>query len=251
MVKVSFYNSTRKKLVGLLELPKQKNPSVVVMMHGLKGHKTYYSFMNYLAQQLVKNGYATFRFDFNTHGESWNDWKHFTRRRCAEDFKAALAFIRRQPVDPQRIGVFTTSMGADAFILAPQTVKAAVLHNPFILSKLMKDWIQDYEKENRKRGYIQLNLNATGEKLNYGLSLLEESLHFKPEPYARRVRCPTLLIFGDEDAEHLNAGKDTYQLFNCEKKMEIIKGMEHWRTTPEQNKMIAKLSLEWFKKHLI
>ena len=48
-------NSKRKKLVGLLELPKQKNPPIVVLMHGLKGHKTYYSFMNYLAQQLVKN----------------------------------------------------------------------------------------------------------------------------------------------------------------------------------------------------
>ncbi len=250
MVKVSFYNSKRKKLVGLLELPKQKNPPIVVLMHGLKGHKTYYSFMNYLAQQLVKNGYATLRFDFNTHGESWNDWKHFTRRRCAEDFKAALSFIRTQPVDSERIGVFTTSMGADALIFAPQTVKVAILHNPFILSKLMKDWIQDYEKENRRRGYILLVQKSTGKLFKYGLSLLEESLHLRLEPYAQKVRCPTFLIFGDKDAEHLNAGKNTYQLFHCEKKMEIVQGMGHHTTTPEQDRAIAKLSLEWFKKHL-
>ena len=74
--------------------------------------------MHYLSKELLKNGYAVLRFDFNTHGESDNDWQHFTRVGCALDFKAAISFVKKQPVDKKRIGVFATSMGAVAFTLA-------------------------------------------------------------------------------------------------------------------------------------
>lgn len=58
MKKVSFYNKKGQKLVGILDMPKNKNPPIVIMLHGLNGHKTYYEFMNHLAKELPKHGFA-------------------------------------------------------------------------------------------------------------------------------------------------------------------------------------------------
>lgn len=236
--------------MGLLEFPPVKNPPVVIMLHGLNSHKTYYSFMNLLADFLPKNGYAVLRFDFNTHGESEGDWRNFTRKSCVDDFRAAIEFLRTQKVDSNRIGVFATSMGAVAFMMNPSSIRAAVLHNPFILPSLWKQWISGHEEENRKRGYIELIQKKTGRKLKYGLPLMEESLNAKSFPMPEEMTTPTLLIFGEKDETTAKDREKTLNLFKGGKELKIIKGVGHDLTTSKQDKEIASLSLSWFKRYL-
>jgi len=247
MEKVNFKNLRGLNLVGLLEIPNIKNPPIVIFLHGLNGHKTYYEFINHLAEELPKNGYAVLRFDFNTHGESDSDWENFTRAGCAEDFKAAIEFVKTKNVDFSRIGVFATSMGAVPFVIENKKIKSAVLHNPYIVKSLWRRWIGKHESEIRKRGYIEYQ-NKTGKKCKYGLSLFNESMNVDISSETKSVICSVFLIFGESDYEAF--GKETYDLFKCEKKLKIIKGMRHSRTTLEQREEITKLSLDWFNKNL-
>ncbi len=44
--KIEFYNKKNQKIVGLLSFPKEKNQSIVIIIHGFKGTKEYYPFVN-------------------------------------------------------------------------------------------------------------------------------------------------------------------------------------------------------------
>jgi len=250
MEKITFKNSRGQKLVGILELPKEENPPVIICLSGLNGHKTYYSFINKLTENLLKKGYAIFRFDYNSHGESDNDWKNFTRKSCKEDFEAAIEFVKTKGINKNKIGIFGTSMGGSTFIQSPREIKAAILHNPYLLPSLYRQWIGKYEGEILRRGYIEYTQRSTGKVIKWGMPLFEESMNLDITPEAKNVECPTLIIFGEKDKISKEQREEIYNLFNCEKEMVIIKDMPHNITTPEQDVEISKLSLNWFNYYL-
>lgn len=247
-MKVTFKNKKGLKLVGLLDIPKEENPPVIVLMHGLKGNKNDSEFFVELAKELPKKGFAVLRFDFNSHGESDSDWENFTRAGCTEDFKAAIEFLKTQKVDLNRLGIFATSMGAVPFIIHPTKVGVAVLHDPFILSKAWHAWFDGYEEEIRERGYIKLKAVKTGKIVKFGVSLLEESKNISLNSKIKDTKCPTLFIFSKNNYERF--GKKTYELFKCKKDLKIIDGLGHVNSTPQARKELAKLAIDWFKKHL-
>lgn len=248
-MRVSFRNKKGKKLVGILSTPKNKTRKAIIFLHGLNGDKSYYSFFIRTTQTLVSNGYAVLRFDFNTHGESDNDWKNFTRKTCAKDLDAAIIFLKNKGFDT--FGVFATSMGCEAFVLRSKLVRAAVLFNPFLLHSLWRGWILPYAAENRRRGYVRLIQRRTGEELRYGLALQRESLTAYPERDVKNVTCPTLIMFGSQDSQTTPIDrKRMYDHFTCEKSFYLVKGAKHSHTTATQDVVIAKKSLAWFKKYL-
>lgn len=62
-----FYNSDNNiKLCGILN--KSNNDKIVIMCHGIRGNKDEQQLV-YFADRLQKEGYSSFRFDFNGHGE--------------------------------------------------------------------------------------------------------------------------------------------------------------------------------------
>jgi len=247
-MRVTFKNSKGLRLIGILDLPKKENPPIIVFLHGLNGHKTYYKFINELAKELPKQGFAVLRFDFNSHGESDSDWINFTRASCTEDFKAAIKFLKTQKVDIKRLGVFTTSMGSIPFTLNSKPIKAAILHNAFILSKSLRRWIEGYEDEIKERGHIEYKQAKTGRIIKWGISLMEESIHSNYDSKIKEVKCPTLLIYG-KDFEKETA-RETFETFRCKKELQVIPNMSHTDTTPKQREEITKLSVGWFKKYL-
>jgi alpha-beta hydrolase superfamily lysophospholipase len=247
-MKVSFKNKKGQKLVGILDEPEKKSSATIIMLHGMNAHKEYYSFMNHTAKYLVMNGFSVLRFDFNTHGESYNNWKNFTRESCAEDFETAIQFVKKQGV--KNIGVFATSMGTEAFIMKPENVNAAVLVNAFLLKRLWKEWFGPYIEENKKRGNIILTQHKTKRILRYGLSLQEEVLKYPIEKNIQKVKCPSLMLFGENDITARADQRKMYGLFKCKKSFSVIKGARHSHTTKIQDKEIAEKSLEWFNKYL-
>lgn len=142
-------------------------------------------------------------------------------------------------------------MGAVAFFHKPDEIKAAVLHNPFILPSLWYKWIAKHEEKIREKGYVELIQKETGEKIKYGLPLLEESLDSNDDVLLKeRVNCPTLVIFGENDSTPTRDRKKTYELFSGKKEMRIVKGMGHDKATLLQCQEITRLSLDWFLKYL-
>ncbi len=66
--KIYYDSDNNVKLCGILN--KASNGRVVIMCHGIRGNKEECGSFTYLSERLQKEGYSSFRFDFNGHGES-------------------------------------------------------------------------------------------------------------------------------------------------------------------------------------
>ena len=65
-----------------------------------------------------------------------------------------------------------------------------------------------------------------------------------------KVKAPTLLIVGGNDAEVLELNMQALKLIRIEKKLEVVPGATHLFEEPGTLQEAAALAIDWFKKHL-
>ena len=65
-----------------------------------------------------------------------------------------------------------------------------------------------------------------------------------------RVRAPTLLIVGGNDAGVIELNEAAYELLRCPKEMVLVHGATHLFEEPGTLEQVAKLAADWFKRHL-
>jgi putative phosphoribosyl transferase len=64
------------------------------------------------------------------------------------------------------------------------------------------------------------------------------------------VSAPTLLIVGSFDEGVIELNKKAYETLRCDKDLEIVNGATHLFEEPGKLDIVARLSIDWFKKHL-
>ena len=104
------------KLSGVLHLPDKRSADIrlpaFLVLHGFVGSKDE-SHAEIQAQMLEELGYAAFRFDMRSCGESEGERGQVRCFDQVADTKNALTFIAARPeIDPKRIGVIGHSFGA-------------------------------------------------------------------------------------------------------------------------------------------
>ncbi len=247
--KVFFRNKRGEKLTGLLDFPDNKNPPIVICLHGMKAHKNYHSFTKPLVESLVRKGIAVLQFDFHAHGESEGDTMEFTRISCADDVAAAIDFLEGQPVDMNQLCVFGTSMGAVAAVIhGCREAKALVFYELFIHPELWSDWFSKFADEINESGYMTQRSSKEPDRIfKFSKVLYDESVHTDLRVYIKNVKSPTLLIYGTTFGEEII--KDTTSRFDCNCQ-EVRIDAPHVKLTKKQSEKIAHLAVEWFKKYL-
>ena len=65
-----------------------------------------------------------------------------------------------------------------------------------------------------------------------------------------RVRAPTLLIVGEEDAQVLELNRTALAQLRCEKQLAIVLGATHLFEEPGALDEVARLARDWFRRHL-
>jgi predicted alpha/beta-hydrolase family hydrolase len=70
-------------------------------------------------------------------------------------------------------------------------------------------------------------------------------------PILPMVKCPTLLIVGDQDADGLQFNRDALPLLNAPKELLEIEGASHLFGEPGKLDEMSQLSAEWFNRHMI
>ncbi len=65
-----------------------------------------------------------------------------------------------------------------------------------------------------------------------------------------RVRAPTLLIVGGDDAGVIELNEAAYELLRCPKEMVLVPGATHLFEEPGTLEQVAKLAADWFRRHL-
>lgn len=89
--------------------PQQDTCTMVILMHGIFSSKDFAPIPR-IARTLAKNGYGSFRFDFNGHGHSGGKMEDMTIAREIEDAKFIWQFVLAQPYT-QRVVLLGHSQG--------------------------------------------------------------------------------------------------------------------------------------------
>jgi dienelactone hydrolase len=66
-----------------------------------------------------------------------------------------------------------------------------------------------------------------------------------------KVRSPTLLIVGGNDAPVIDMNQDAQQKMTCDVELEIVPGATHLFEEPGALEEVSRLAREWFQEHLI
>ncbi|MFH1169844.1 MAG: alpha/beta fold hydrolase [Chloroflexota bacterium] len=111
MEKINFYSAGH-KLSGFINIPagaKGKVPGIVCC-HGYSGNIQLY--MADIAQKISEAGYATIIFYHRGLGESEGPVSRVIPQEQSEDIRNAITYMQTRPeVDPDRIGLYGTSLG--------------------------------------------------------------------------------------------------------------------------------------------
>ncbi|MGD9786618.1 MAG: alpha/beta hydrolase [Sulfuricellaceae bacterium] len=174
-------------------IPPPSNPApAVVLLHGWGGNA---EMMLPLAPRLHRTGYGVLLFDARCHGRSDHD-TFASLPRFAEDLEHALDWLARHPaVDPSRLAVLGHSVGAGAALLAASrcdrvaaVVSVAAFAHP---ESMMRRFLASRKIPHHPLGrYILRHVEKT-------IGVPFDAI--APLHTIRRVKCPVLLVHGEED----------------------------------------------------
>jgi len=197
MAKITFKNKEGLKLVGILDRPKNKTKTCIILCHGRSGRKNEQGLV-LLADGLVKAGFSTFRFDFRGHGESEGKDYEMTISGEKKDLEAAYGLLIKKGYN--KFGLLATSFaGVVVSYFSPKHKKIralTLLCTRLDFSSYYKSYIgKKEEKLLKSQGFIQMSNNFRG-----GKKLFEETLKVNPIIELRKLNIPIMFVHGDKDS---------------------------------------------------
>lgn len=247
--KLTFTNSRGDRLSGVLHRPADKTPrGAVILCHGMDSNKNSEK-MVFLAEELAGADVLALRFDFSYVGESSGCFADITCSGELDDLKAAYALIRK--LMPGKVAVLGSSMGGTiALLLAalePDIAALATIAAPFHPENFPRRILTEAQLSSwRKRGFVIHN----GRRLN--VSLLDDLETLDLPRAARAVKCPTLVLHGDQD--EVVPVEEAYELNRClpePKRLSILRGGDHRLSDPALMRRALNESLDWLLTHLL
>ena len=225
-------------LRGILHLPDQKNPPLIIGSHGLEG-SLHSAKQSQLARLLPAHGMAFFRFDHRGCGKSQGNFITDTSlEKRTRDFLAATAHAMGLGLTGKRLGIFGSSMGGATCINAWEGLSAMGLE-PWG-AVLCAAPVKSLTIEN-------IPQEATENRPALPLSFFEENLVFDLRPQACDLH--HLLIFhGDADeVVPLSNGQLLYKTAGEPKKLVVQKGCGHRMEAKADQEEFENRTLNWFK----
>ena len=246
--RVTFLNTRRQKLVGILHHPSATQPNAaVILCHGMESSKESEKLVT-LSRRLSERGILALRFDFAGSGGSEGKFEEMTYSGEVEDLRAAYDFVLRYK--PKKIGVLGSSMGGTVALLFAAEEKnvaalvtiAAPVHPERFSERLSTP---EETRQWRTRGFIEYH----GRRLN--VSLLHDLEVLDVPKAARKISCPVLVIHGDQDdIVPVEEGHELFAALAGPKRLCIIEGSGHRLTEPAYLQKALAESIDWLTQNL-
>jgi len=244
MEKLVTFNSNGRRIYGNLHLPYEGAPCIITL-HGLESSKDSGKWLT-IAKKLYDEGFACLRFNFQGCGEglerSEGEFEDTSLTQRIKDYRSAVKFLQDiKKVDMGRIGVIGSSFGGMVAIAAQEkSVKAVVtLATPYKIA---------YPSNSQTQKLKDFYILPSGRKI-------KKSFYEDMEKYdilkAIKYIPPILILHGSLD--EIVPVEHAYKLHEAapHSRLEIIEGADHTFSKEEHLNKAVKLSLEWFKKHLL
>jgi len=255
MQKLEIKNRQGEKLAVLIEKAvSQKN--LVFIMHGLGEFKERPQ-METLAKTFKDNHFTVVRFDTtNSIGESAGKLENATATNYYQDLEDVTLWAKTQDWYQEPFWLAGHSLGGFciAFFAANQQkkVKAVAPISTFVSGKLfsqtkeikalLKEW-----KEKGMREWEGQSKPGLIKRLKYGF--MEDSFKYDLLKVADKIKCPVLLIVGEDDEiTPLKYQKLLFKKLRIEKELHVIKGAEHTFDDKKSLRNLESIIKKWMRK---
>ena len=204
MGKIYYETTSNIKLCGIITESEIKD-KIVIMCHGIRGNKDECGAFTLLSKRLLENGYSSFRFDFNGHGESEGKDSDMTITKEIRDVESTINMLKEKGYD--EFVLLGGSFGAGIVSLFPfekyDSIKAVVLWYgglDYEYARFGNLFTEENMKQAEKDGYYISRSMNTGKEFRFGLELFKETYKYKP--YENLIKCnlPKLFVHGDKDS---------------------------------------------------
>jgi len=252
--KIVFYNERKQKLVGLLALPKNKKPPVVVMIHGFAGTKDYPPFFNACVKPLTEAGFAILKIDCRGSGESDLEFKDTTLKSESEDVLTTLDYVKKlNSVNSNKIALIGMSLGCAVILLSLKNnrdIKTLIFWNPVINIK-NDPWLdsQKHRASVKKEGFFSVRQAVGTKEFTASRAFFYEMIHFDASKYFQFVQVPILFVRGLKDRKE-RIGTDKNNVRGLKASYEVIEDADHIFRSQHSQKQLVEITLNWLKKHL-
>jgi pimeloyl-ACP methyl ester carboxylesterase len=217
-----------------------------VFVHGFSGDKDEGGMFVSFAEALTAHGLLVYRFDLSGCGESQGRYADTTLTKLAEDVRAALDFVKRQPiVDAARLGLLGFSLGATtALALRPRDVRClmllgAVAHPYEVLQVLFDEGFRPSGTSSR--------LTSRGQRVEVGPQFWQDFQRYDIPAEMKKLHVPTLFLHGErDDTVPLTEAQALFAVAANPKELVVIPGDRHKLTNP----LAAERLLEWCERYL-
>jgi len=248
------------KIFGVLHRPVTPGPfPVVLMCHGLAGHKTG-KFRMYviLAQKLSEAGIASLRIDFRGSGDSEGDFSDMTLEGEVNDALKGLDYLYHLPfIDRERIGIFGRSVGGTVALMTAHRfkhIKSLALWAPLFDGH---QWIDKWNllhsseiSEEHRMAMMRINGQVPGYNFFKGLFSIDMEKEIKPLD-----EIPFLLIHGEQDAvisiEHAHRYANLRKQAKGKNKFIWLPHSDHDFSLPQEQQKAINETSHWFANTLI
>ena len=247
-----FYDSYSNKLCGILNAA--NNDKIVVMCHGIRGNKEECGSFTYLAEKLNQEGYSSFRFDFNGHGESSGKDFEMTISKEILDLKNTINMLKEKGY--KEFVLLGGSFGASIVSLFPYNEFDSINGIIFWYGALNYDYIkygnlftEDNKKIAENNGfYISKSMNS-GENFRFGLELFNEIEQYKPYRELQKCNLPKLFVHGEIDsAVPYELSKEVSEICN-NSKFELVENGEHtFQNSKEAIEKAVDVTIKFIKE---
>lgn len=254
MIPINFQNFRGQTLVG--KLSPGPLPTPIIMVHGFGSTKEENGKFDKIAKIINREGYPVFQFDFAGCGES--DYQAISHQSEIEDLISAINFLESQGF--KQFALFGHSMGG--------LISAKVMSEPHIENRIkaivllaaatqsMQHWWEEqYSDEQikklKKEGELTIPTphNQFQKSFTISSNMLEESKNINQKELLEEIRCPVLLIHGDEDnLVPLKQSVDAMQFLSEESELVTLKGANHF--FEKHIEELSEISVDFFNNYL-
>ncbi len=250
MKQVIFKNSRNLKLVGNLYPSNQK--SIIIMCHGFMSNKYSRGRFEKLAMAFNDCNFSALSFDFSGCGESDND--SLTIEKEVDDLRSAISYIKSKGYE--KIAIYGHSLGTLICLKSCTPEIITMVLSGALTGSMKYNWNDFFTKEQmeelKEKGYItEYTSEEARDTIIIDRKILEGFEIINQRELLSEVKCPVLLIHGDNDEEEnllYERSKVAIKLLSADSQIEVINGANH--SFLDHFDILVKLTVDWFKKYL-
>lgn len=258
-MKIHFRSIDGIGLVGILERPKKQTRACIILCHGATADKEEGGVFTYLSNQIVRAGFATFRFDFRGHGESGGGSRNMTVKGETKDLEAAYRLMVSKRF--KSFGILGASFGggASTYFTAKhqKAVKALIYWNSALeYVRLRKRWLSQQKESNlkaqgliKKPGVVFMRSKRRNITVEYGKNLITELGRINPWKEIKKIKVPILFIHSDKDSHVPYHEAVRFSKIN-KSELKTIYGSEHGFHTPKDQAAATKAAVSFLRENM-